>query len=248
MSDADLVVVWRVYEPCNLGCRFCGYSRQLVRSRRIAEPDAILAFAEVLAGYQERFGRSVLVSWLGGEPLLWPELPKVSRVLRRLGLRLGVSTNGLPLASAVVRESLRADYDQVTVSIDGLAAFHDHVRESLGLFERIRENLRCLRDEMGPAAATLLRVNTILMRGNVASFASFCDEMAGWGFRELTFNQLGGDERPEFYPANRLLPEQVETFAEELPAIRQRMARRGLLIRGSTRYLQRIAATARGER
>src|SRR5262245_13164528 len=113
MTDPDLVVVWRVYEPCNLGCHFCGYSRTVDRPRHVADPERLVAFAEVLADFQQATGRSVLVCWLGGEPLLWPALPKVSRVVRRLGLRLGVTTNGTPLAAPAVRDSLAADYDQL---------------------------------------------------------------------------------------------------------------------------------------
>ena len=88
-------------------------------------------------------------------------------MFRRLGLRLGVTTNGLPLGSAAVREML-ADYEQVTVSVDGVAGFHDHLRDSPGLFERVRENVRLLRSEIG--SSPLLRVNTVLMRGNIGSF------------------------------------------------------------------------------
>jgi hypothetical protein len=61
-------------------------------------------------------------------------------------------------------------------------------------------------------------VNTVLMRGNVEAFGGFCEAMADWGFHELTFNALGGNERPEFFAANHLLPQQVRRFAAELPA------------------------------
>jgi MoaA/NifB/PqqE/SkfB family radical SAM enzyme len=242
----ELVVVWRVYEPCNLACRFCGYSRELVRPRFIANVDEVIAFGEVLTSHAQLNGRSVLVSWLGGEPLLWPALPKVSRLVRRLGLRLGITTNGLPLASPAVRDCLVSNYEQVTVSVDGLAPFHDAVRGSPGLFDSIRENVRRLRAKL--ASSTVLRVNTILMRENVSAFGAFCEEMADWGFDELTFNQLGGGDRPEFFPANRLLPGQVERFIAELPGLRQRMTDRGLHIRGSSRYLNRLRATSLDER
>jgi MoaA/NifB/PqqE/SkfB family radical SAM enzyme len=43
-----------------------------------------------------------------------------------------------------------------------------------------------------------------------------------------------------------LLPEQVARFARELPKIREQMAERGLIIRGSGHYLARIAATTAG--
>jgi hypothetical protein len=39
---------------------------------------AILAFSRTLADFQQRTGRSVLVSWLGGEPLQWEPLRSLS--------------------------------------------------------------------------------------------------------------------------------------------------------------------------
>ncbi|HTN75221.1 MAG TPA: hypothetical protein VL096_08240, partial [Pirellulaceae bacterium] len=66
---------------------------------------------------------------------------------------------------------------------------------------------------------------------------------AAWGFRELSFNQLGGNERPDFFAVNHLLPAQFQRFADELPELRARMAARGLVICGSEAYLERIAAT-----
>ena len=247
-QPAQLVVVWRVYEHCGLRCRFCGFSRELVRPRRTARSESVLAFGRVLADYQQATGRSVLVSWLGGEPLQWADLERLSHTFRRTyGLRLGVTTNGVPLGSADTRAVLQADYEQLTVSVDGLAAFHDVVRDSPGLFQRVRADVLRLRAS-DPKRSLLLRVNTVLMRGNIEAFPAFCAEMATWGFDELTFNQLGGHDRPEFYPANRLLPQQVERFERALPALRRRMSARGMRIRGSARYVQRIGCTSRGER
>jgi MoaA/NifB/PqqE/SkfB family radical SAM enzyme len=244
-DEHELVIVWRVWESCPLACHFCGYSRELNRPRLATDVPSIIAFAKVLRDVQQNHGRSILVSWLGGEPLAWSELARLSRILaHENGLSLGVTTNGLPLESPRVRASLLADYEQVTVSIDGLAAFHDRVRATPGLFDRIGAAMAHLRSE-DPSGRLWRRANTVLMRGNIGTFAQLCELLADWGFHELTFNQLGGNERPEFYPANRLLPEQIGRFADELPRIRRRMADRGLIIRGGRRYLDRIAATSR---
>ena len=244
--QTETVIVWRVWEACALACRFCGYSREISRPRLAAELPAAIAFGRVLGDVQRQRGRTILVSWLGGEPLDWPELRRLAAIFHgEFGLRLGVTTSGTPLSSRLVRESLLVDYEQVTVSIDGLAAVHDQVRGMPGLFDRLRENIRLLREEDG--GNLWLRVNAVLMRDNIGSFAEFCEQMADWGFDELTFNQLGGIERPEFYPANRLLPQQVARFARELPEIRRQMADRGLIVRGSRRYLSRIAATTAGQ-
>jgi MoaA/NifB/PqqE/SkfB family radical SAM enzyme len=113
-----LVIVWRICESCSLHCKFCGYSRELVRPRVTADARQVVAFGRVLQDVQTWANRSVLLSWLGGEPLAWNELPALSRIYhRQFGLRLGVTTNGLPLALPHVRDSLLADYEQVTISI-----------------------------------------------------------------------------------------------------------------------------------
>lgn len=250
MEVADLIVLWRVFEQCNLGCDFCGYSTQIDRPRAVADVERVIALGETLSAYSQSRGRRVLVSWLGGEPLLWPELPRLSRLFHReLGVRVGVTSNGLPLGSTGVRASLVTDYAQLTVSVDGVGAFHDACRNSPGLYDRLRRNVIALRAEADAAGSPLLiKVNTILMRGNVAEFETLCREVAEWGVRELTFNQLGGNDRPEYYPANRLLPEQVDRFVSELPGVRERVSRLGLVIHGSERYLHRLASTARGQR
>jgi MoaA/NifB/PqqE/SkfB family radical SAM enzyme len=208
----------------------------------------VLAFGKTLGEYARTFGRRVSVSWLGGEPLLWPELPALSRTFRRdFGVGVGITTNGEPLASRSVRTSLVEDYSHVTISVDGVGAVHDASRNSPGLFDRIRRSVRALRLEADAAKSdVILRVNTILMRGNVAEFEPLCREVASWGVTELTFNQLGGNDRPEFYPDNRLLPEQVERFATGLPRLRVELGRLGFTIHGNDRYLHRIAGSANG--
>jgi len=250
MQADHLVVVWRVFEYCNLGCDFCGYSTEIDRPRALADVERVLAFGEVLSEYCRSRGRRILVCWLGGEPLLWSELPKLSRKFHRgLGLQIGVTSNGIPLQSPTVRASLIADYAQLTVSIDGVGAFHDACRNAPGLYDHVRRGVAALHAEANAAGSPLLiKVNTILMRGNISGFEALCREVAEWGVRELTFNQLGGNDRPEYYPANRLLPEQVDQFARELPEIRERLGRVGLMIHGSERYLHRLACTARGRR
>jgi len=248
MPTADLLVLWRVFEHCNLSCHFCGYSKALRRPRAVADPERVQAFGKILGEYARTHGRSASVSWLGGEPLLWPELPALSHQYRHtFGIGVGVTTNGEPLASPAVRTSLVEDYELVTVSVDGVGRFHDAVRNAPGLFDRIKQHVRTLRAEADAARSGLvLRVNTILMRGNVAEFESLCREVASWGVTELTFNQLGGNDRPEFFPANRLRPEQVERFAAELPRVRAELGRIGLTIHGTDRYLHRLASTANG--
>lgn len=246
-SSADWVIIWRVFENCTLACRFCGFSREVKRPRLTADVRSVLEFGKVLAELQQRLGSKILVSWLGGEPLEWEELPALAHVFcQEFQLTLGVTTHGLPLLRPGVRANLLADYEQVTISIDGLAHFHDLVRGKAGLWEQVCQGVEQLRRE---DIQELLwrRVNTVLMRGNIGEFIPFCQEMFGWGFHELTFNQLGGNDRPEFYPANRIFPQQIPQFRSDLAALRRSETHNKMAIRGADAYLSRIEASARNQ-
>jgi sulfatase maturation enzyme AslB (radical SAM superfamily) len=246
MTPQQLVIVWRVYEPCNLGCRFCGYSHEIARKRHIVSPDSILKFGKVLSEFQQRTGKEVLVSWLGGEPLLWKDLPAISIAYdREFAIKLGITTNGTMLDKEHVRRLLIDHYSLVTVSIDGFASFHDAQRGENGLFDKLKKHVSLLVKEIPACNSSLrLRINTILMRENIHAFEAFCMEIAGWGIQELTFNQLGGIDRPEFYPDNRLLPEQAIWLAQELPTLQRNALAKGLKVFGTKQYVERISGAS----
>jgi radical SAM protein with 4Fe4S-binding SPASM domain len=78
------------------------------------------------------------------------------------------------------------------------------------------------------------------MRENIEQFESFCDMLVEIGVDELTFNQLGGFDRPEFYGENRLLDYQVKKFLKDLPVLKEKFLKMGLKIHGGSDYLRRI--------
>ena len=245
-----MIVVWRITERCNLSCRFCAYDRELPRPRRDADVPEVERVGRLLAEYQSAAGDPVLVSWLGGEPLLWPPLAKLTNLfVRDLRLRVSTTTNGTTLGSAPVRAHLLAHYTELTVSIDVPGEAHDQLRGWPGGFARLRQSITQLAREKLEAGSPLkLRVNTVLMRSTIAGFPQLCDELAGWGMNEITFNQLGGRDRPEFFPANRLLPEQVGRFAAQLPELRAQLAARGVKLQGGDGYIARFRASASDQR
>lgn len=245
-TSTTSLVVWRVTERCDLGCSFCRFSRELPGPRAEADPQAAFRFGRLLAAA----GRDVLVSWLGGEPTLWGPLWEVSRAFREdFGLRLGITTHGRGLTSPRLRDRLLAWFDRVTVSLDGDAAFHDAVRGAPGLFDRLAAGVSALaaakaRRGRGPT----IHANTVLMRANLPLFERICNTAAAWGIEELTFNALGGRDRPgPFFDRERLRPEDVAALRALLPDLRTWMAARGLRIVGSERYLDRLAAAAAGQ-
>lgn len=245
-----MVIVWRITERCNLSCKFCGFDREVPRSRREADPQAVRSFGATLADYQHKTGDPVLVSWLGGEPLLWPPLAGLTRIFRAdYQLSVGTTTNGTCLGSPAVRSHLLEHYSELTISVDGIGAVHDRLRGWPGGYSSLRRDVAALAEEKrkgnrGPR----LRANVLLMRETVNAFEQLCDELSGWGIEEITFNQLGGNDRPEFYPAHRLLPEQVAWLSTNLPRLQSRLAAHGSRLLGSEAYLRRLQASAQNKR
>jgi AdoMet-dependent heme synthase len=243
-----VVVVWRVTQRCNLSCAFCGYDRRLPWARRDADPAQILAFGAVLAEFQRATGRHVLVSWIGGEPLLWRPLTALTtKFVREFGLRVSATTNGTTLGSPDARGHVLEHYAELTVSVDAVGALHDDLRGWSGGFARLRRCVSALAaDKARTGAGPLLRVNVVLMRHTVAEFPALCRELARWGVEEITFNQLGGNDRPEFYPAHRLTLPQARALAADVPGLRDELRRCGVALRGGLRYLERIERSAAG--
>ena len=244
-----LVVVWRVTTRCNLACPFCACDRTLTRSRPEADSGLIARTGSSLARWSERTGRPVLVSWLGGEPLRWPQLTELSERFHRLGLQLSTTTNGTPLVNPNLRRLLVERFAELTVSVDGFAGTHDTLRGRRGLFDEMRGHVNRLATEIADAGSSLvLRANVVLMRRTISEFPRLCRELTSWGIREITCNQLGGADRTEFFPANRLLPEQIDQLHEDWPGLQAELAADGVRLLGGAAYLQRMAASSRGER
>src|SRR5688572_15304270 len=204
-----MIVVWRVTQKCNLSCPFCSYDRRVNRPRKDADASVIRRFGSVLAEYQQATGDSVLVSWIGGEPLLWTFLTDLTVFFTgQLGLRVSTTTNGTTLRRPAVREHLLAHYEELTVSVDGIGEVHDTLRGWPGGYHALRESMTLLAEaKRSRRRGPRLRANVVLMRQTIDGFERLCRELAGWGIEEITFNQLGGRDRPDFFPPHRLLAE-----------------------------------------
>lgn len=242
-----MIVVWRVTQHCNLRCPFCEWDRTRPGPRRHADTATVLRLAELLAQWQAATGERVLVSWLGGEPLLWPAFAEVAGRVQALGLAQSATTNGTTLGQGKSRDLVLRHLSELTLSIDGFPDFHEPMRGWPGGFVRLREAVHALAARRASRGALRLRANVVLMRQNLPSFAALCDTLAGWGIDEITFNALGGRDRPEFYPAHALRPQDVDALRRLLPALRPRLAAAGVALMGDTPYLDRLDAQSRAQ-
>ncbi|MDE7360847.1 MAG: radical SAM protein [Oscillospiraceae bacterium] len=242
------VIVWRVTQNCNMKCRFCSYSTEVERVRGSADDTEAERLCGVFGDYKRQTGTDMLVSWIGGEPFLWKNIIPFSEMLHGYGINVSTTTNGLLLDRIELQRSVVDCFSEVVFSLDGFEDCNDIVRQQYGHFEEVSRNIRTLaklRDECG--SDMKIKVNTILMRRNIDRFEEFCSYLQWLGVDEVTFNQLGGFDRPEFFEENRLTRGQVETFAERFPKVKKLFGESGLIIHGSEKYLDRILKTSRKE-
>ncbi len=113
-GSAELRASLLLGTACNLRCRFCYIDDYHYRPTF----DAALAAAErLMAAGCTRFHLS------GGEPTLWPDLPRLVEQLRRRGAELVLESNGLLLDDAALVATLRrAGLREVKLSLHSFEA------------------------------------------------------------------------------------------------------------------------------
>ncbi len=235
------VIVWRITQNCNMNCLFCSYSNEVKRLRNDADYDEVSSLIDVLGKYKQQTNCEILVSWIGGEPFLFKEILPLSKKLMTLGIDVSTTTNGILLSSEKIRKNVIENFSEIVFSLDGFQKCNDRIRKMSGHFDLVVQNITRLNQERKAANSNLkIKINTILLRENIGQFKEFCKLLVKIGVDELTFNQLGGYDRPEFYDDNRLLTEQVDEFIKVLSDIKNDFYNDGLIIHGSKDYLDRI--------
>jgi MoaA/NifB/PqqE/SkfB family radical SAM enzyme len=111
------------------------------------------------------------VNVTGGEPLLLDDLvPCVRAAYEATGAQITISTNGtLPERAAEAVRELSPDVRdlRVAVSVDGLEATHDHIRQAPGSF---RKAIRTV-EELSPLLGRNLHLAFTISAANAAEFA-----------------------------------------------------------------------------
>ena len=102
-------------------------------------------FLKAVEPLAQRYPRNtVIVAITGGEPLLRPDLAECGKALREKGLRWGIVTNGMLYDEAMHAKLIAAGLSSITVSLDGLEATHNWLRNHPESFQRALRALRLI--------------------------------------------------------------------------------------------------------
>jgi MoaA/NifB/PqqE/SkfB family radical SAM enzyme len=108
---------------CNFSCRHC-FHGELLKS-----PDRFnLADAQAILDHFRQVYRLDAVTFLGGEPLLYPHIVTICRYAKDIGLSVEICTNGHDGFRNKI-EAVASVLDKFRVSLDGLQPTHDALRQ-----------------------------------------------------------------------------------------------------------------------
>ena len=121
-----------VNDVCNAVCEHCSFFQAVEEPHR---PTVTLAQAQQIIREAQELGVSV-INFVGGEPLMRPDLPDIIRSVDQDLSTTILFTNGWQLGDRA-RELKRSGLDSIYVSLDAAnPEDHDRIRQKPGLFQR----------------------------------------------------------------------------------------------------------------
>lgn len=169
---------------CNLRCEFCRFvaNGDVFGGRDWMDAEDWERVIDEVAPYRP------YLCLTGGEPLMYPELPRLLARIRACGLRCVLTTNGTLLERRAA-ELAAAPPDMLILSIDGPEAVHDSVRGKQGAFSRALAGVEALRAKAG-RRMPLLVLNTALTEATWQSAQDMAAVARRFGAEVLNFQHF----------------------------------------------------------
>ncbi len=177
------------YNPtryCNLACSHCWLAPQRATPERLEAEDVLDA-----AGWTDVLDQAMAlgltgVKYTGGEPFLFPELPRFLRLAHERGLHQWFETNLTVLGDDLLATLTEISPLLISVSLDHVdPQVHDRLRASPGAFAATRSNLEKL-----IAAGLEVQLTLTLQRSNKDAIEPLGDLAARLGATSLKVNIL----------------------------------------------------------
>ncbi len=152
-----LVMSWNVTRECNMKCSHC----YINATEKKLENELTTAEAKKLMDQIYQVSRPLLIL-SGGEPLLRPDIYELISYGSKIGLKMGLGSNGSLIDETAAKKLKEAGITTVSISLDShIAKHHDEFRGVEGAWQKALEACKFLRKNN-----VLVQVNATLTQQN----------------------------------------------------------------------------------
>lgn len=138
---------WECTLRCNLSCRHCGSDCAKDLTATEMPLHDFLAVLDEIAEHQSP--STVMVSTVGGEPLVRRDIVECGREIKRRGFQWGMVTNGYLLNEAMMQSLADAGIDSMAIDLDGLRDEHNWLRNNEHSFDRALRAIELMKQVEG---------------------------------------------------------------------------------------------------
>lgn len=128
-----IIAVWEVTYRCNMRCVFCNEKNLIAEEMNTSEALVMIQRLSKL--------KTNIVLLTGGEPTMRGDIGILVDAIKKCGLTLIFTTNGLTIRENL---SILVKADLIRLSVDGYGHIHDQIRGVPGAFKKIEEGVRLL--------------------------------------------------------------------------------------------------------
>ncbi len=125
---------WECTLRCNLSCRHCGSDCAKELSATDMPLEHFLPVLDDIAQHHDP--STIMVSTVGGEPLVRSDIVQCGREIKRRGFQWGMVTNGYLLDEKMMDQLAQVGIDSMAVDVDGTQADHNWLRNNDYSFDR----------------------------------------------------------------------------------------------------------------
>lgn len=194
-----LSVTLLVSYRCNLRCKMCFYYNEVERDKtcKLIEDrtQQELSLPQIKDLIDQCADMKVKIFTIhGGEPLLYPNIFKISKYAKDKGMMVNFVTNGTLVNENMAKKIIDAEINHITFSLDGPEKIHDEVRSIPGTFTRLMAGIKILKDmETSGAKIPALSVSTYVSAINQKRLAQTLrvvnkTGIKDWGVGLITHN------------------------------------------------------------
>lgn len=135
---------WECTLRCNMLCRHCGSDCAKDLSASEMPLEHFLPVLDEIAQHQDP--ATVMVSTVGGEPLVRRDIVDCGREIKRRGFQWGLVTNGFLLDKKMMDSLASVGIDSIAVDLDGIREDHNWLRNSSSSFDHALRAIDCMRE------------------------------------------------------------------------------------------------------